>query len=106
MSEGTVSAIANVEVIDALYRSWRSDPASIDPTWRTYCEGFELGLSRSIGPASGDNQLGLFRLIYAYRDIGHYSAHLDPLQESAPNHEALALGQFLNPVRHKVRTAL
>jgi 2-oxoglutarate dehydrogenase E1 component len=94
MSEGTVSAVANVEAIDALYRSWRTDPASVDPSWRTYFEGFELGLSRSPSRASGDNQLGLFRLIYAYRDIGHYSAHLDPLQETAPNHEALALSEF------------
>ena len=95
MSEGTVSAVANVEAIDALYRNWRRDPASVDPSWRTYFEGFELGLSRSTSQATGgDNRLGLFRLIYAYRDIGHYSAHLDPLQDSAPNHEALALSEF------------
>src|ERR1700712_461016 len=98
MSEGTVSAVANVEAIDALYRNWRRDPASVDPSWRTYFEGFELGLSRSAAPAAqgggGDNQLGLFRLIYAYRDIGHYCAHLDPLQDSAPDHAALALGEF------------
>src|SRR4051812_26064222 len=94
MSEGTVSAVANVEAIDTLYRSWTRDPASVDPSWRTYFEGFELGLSRSATRPGGDNQLGLFRLIYAYRDIGHYSAHLDPLQDSAPDHRALALGEF------------
>src|SRR4051812_22111567 len=95
MSEGTVSAVANVEAIDALYRSWRADPASVEPSWRTYFEGFELGLTRSGAPVSAsDNQLALFRLIYAYRDIGHYCAHLDPLQDSAPCHEALALSEF------------
>jgi 2-oxoglutarate dehydrogenase E1 component len=96
MSEGTVSAVANVEAIDALYQNWRRDPASVDPSWRTYFEGFELGLSMSASPVAGgsDNQLGLFRLIYAYRDIGHYCAHLDPLSESAPDHAALALTEF------------
>src|SRR5579871_4217723 len=79
MTTGTVATFANVEVIEDAYRRWKADPDSVDESWRWFFQGFELGSER---PAGGDSRQGaVVRLIYAYRDLGHFLAHLDPLSE-------------------------
>src|SRR5260370_709512 len=84
MTPGSVATASNLEVIEAAYQSWRRDPASVDPSWRYFFEGFELGAAR---PAvDGSLQTGVVRLIYAYREIGHFLAHLDPLSEPRTTH--------------------
>src|SRR5262249_25768386 len=47
------------------------------------------------GPV-GDSRLqtGMVRLIYRYRDIGHFMAHLDPLSEPRTSHPLLDLSEF------------
>src|SRR6516165_5523474 len=81
MSSGNVAAFENLEAIEAIYQRWRQDPASVDESWRWFFQGFELGTSRS--PADTDSrQTAVVRLIYAYREIGHFLAHLDPLNEA------------------------
>jgi 2-oxoglutarate dehydrogenase E1 component len=92
MSPGSVATAANLEVIEAAYQCWRRDPASVDPSWRYFFEGFELGSAR---PAvDGSLQIGVVRLIYAYREIGHFLAHLDPLSEPRTTHPLLELSEF------------
>jgi 2-oxoglutarate dehydrogenase E1 component len=93
MSHGTVAAALNLEAIESAYERWRHDPDSVDPSWRFFFEGFELGLSRP-APAEGSPQTGVVRLIYAYRDIGHFLAHLDPLSEPRTSHPLLELSEF------------
>ncbi|MFO0845148.1 MAG: 2-oxoglutarate dehydrogenase E1 component [Gemmataceae bacterium] len=95
MSHGTVAAAANLEVIESAYRSWRRDPESVDPSWRYFFEGFELGLARPAGPAAdGSPQTGVVRLIYAYRELGHFQAHLDPLSEPRVGYPQLDLAEY------------
>jgi 2-oxoglutarate dehydrogenase E1 component len=92
MSRGTLATFENVEAIEAAYRQWRHDPDSVDESWRWFFEGFELGTAR---PAAGDSRQGsVVRLIYAYRDLGHFLAHLDPLNEPRGNHPLLELSEF------------
>jgi 2-oxoglutarate dehydrogenase E1 component len=93
MSHGTVATTANLEAIEAAYQRWRQDPESVDPSWRYFFEGFELGMSRP-APAEGNIQTGVVRLIYAYRDLGHFLAHLDPLGEPRTSHPLLELSEF------------
>src|SRR5205085_5376015 len=38
--------------------------------------------------------IGVVRLTYAYRDVGHFLAHLDPLSEPRQNHALLNPGEF------------
>src|SRR4051812_34794111 len=99
MSQATVASRANLEVIDAAYQSWRRDPDSVDPSWRFFFEGFELGLARPAAPPA-EAQAGtpihtaVVRLIYAYRNLGHFLAHLDPLSEPRTSHPLLGLSEF------------
>ena len=67
----------------AMYPRWCQDPAAVDESWQFFFQGFDLGLVR---PGGGDahRQIGIVRLTYAYRDLGHFLAHLDPLGEPRP----------------------
>jgi 2-oxoglutarate dehydrogenase E1 component len=98
MSPGTVANPFNLEVIEAVYERWRQDPESVDPSWRFFFEGFELGSAHQAGPrvpaVDGAAQTAIVRLIYAYRDLGHFLAHLDPLSEARAKHPLLELSEF------------
>jgi 2-oxoglutarate dehydrogenase E1 component len=77
----------NLDAIEAAYRQWQADPQSVDPSWRLFFEGFDLGASRTALPAADSRaQGGIFRLIYAYRNLGHFLARIDPLSEPRASH--------------------
>jgi 2-oxoglutarate dehydrogenase E1 component len=98
MSHGTVANRLNLDALEAAYQRWRQDPESVDPSWRYFFEGFELGTSQPVAPRGpspdGSSQTSLVRLIYAYRDLGHFLAHLDPLSEARTSHPLLELSEF------------
>jgi 2-oxoglutarate dehydrogenase E1 component len=94
MNHGTIAAGPNREFIESLYRSWQEDPAAVDPSWRTFFEGFELGLARPVPVQPSGDQTAVVRLIDAYRDLGHFLAHLDPLSDALPRHPLLELDEF------------
>jgi 2-oxoglutarate dehydrogenase E1 component len=103
MSQGTVSSSLNLDALESAYQRWRKDPGSVDESWRYFFEGFELGQqNRPTGSAEltaqaradARLQTGMIRMIYAYRDIGHFLAHLDPLNEPRTSHPLLDLSEF------------
>jgi 2-oxoglutarate dehydrogenase E1 component len=86
MSQGPVGTCSNVEALEALYNSWRANPESVDPSWRVFFEGFELGCSKTVPTPQGIPHTEIVRLIYAYRALGHLLANLDPLNEPPTTH--------------------
>jgi len=95
MTRETPATRWNLEVIEATYRKWQQDPASVDASWGFFFEGFELAGSRLAAPAlDARRQTGVVLLIHAYRDLGHFVAHLDPLSEPKQTHALLELAQF------------
>src|SRR2546423_116410 len=85
----------NLAVIESTYRKWQEDPASLDSSWRFFFEGFEFGDNRLASPSlDARRQTGVVLLIHAYRDLGHFVAHLDPLGEPRQTHALLELAQF------------
>src|SRR5215213_7999129 len=94
----SVATIANVEALDELYQRWRSDPQSVDASWRCFFEGFELGGARpavaGAAVAPGGIQVGVVRLIVAYRELGHFLADLDPLSDPRTSYSLLELSEF------------
>jgi 2-oxoglutarate dehydrogenase E1 component len=81
-----------MDAIEAFYQRWRQGPESVDPSWRYFFEGFELGAIRPAPECS--SQTAIVRLIDTYRDIGHFLAHLDPLSEPRTSHPLLELSEF------------
>jgi 2-oxoglutarate dehydrogenase E1 component len=82
----------NLAAIEPAYERWRSDPASVDESWRLFFEGFELG--RGTDGQQTRSQTDIVRLIDAYRDLGHFLAHLDPLSEPKKTYPLLELSEF------------
>jgi len=89
----TFSARSSEALIDENYGKWVANPRSVDPDWAAFFEGFELGNTKSesngrtangtaAAPKAGkevDLQTRVEALVYAYRDMGHSIADLDPL---------------------------
>src|SRR5947208_4439801 len=85
----------NLDAIEDAYQRWHRDPDSVDESWRLFFEGFELGAARTAVPALDSRcQTGVVRLIDAYRDLGHFLAHLDPLSERKTSYPLLELAEF------------
>ena len=100
----TIAARANLELIDQNYARWQEDPASVDPSWAAFFEGFELGnLPQKNGAAvaapraaTGESplQTRIDGLVYAYRTLGHTVALVNPLAEKRPENPLLSLREL------------
>jgi 2-oxoglutarate dehydrogenase E1 component len=97
---------ANAELIESMHRAWLANPDSVDPTWRAFFQGFDLGSnggafsSKTIGQdervaiVDSLKQSHVRDLIFAYRTIGHLQAHIDPLNPPPPPTPKLELFEF------------
>src|SRR5690349_16580886 len=95
MSRAPLATRWNLDAIEDAYQRWHHDPESVDPSWRLFFEGFELGAARTAAPGfDARSQGGVVRLIYAYRDLGHFLARLDPLSEQKSSYPLLELSEF------------
>src|SRR5438105_11779866 len=95
MKRATPATRWNLDAIEEAYHKWQENPAAVDESWRLFFEGFELGVNRLAAPAlDARRQTGIVLLINAYRDLGHFVAHLDPLGERRQTHALLELSQF------------
>ena len=92
---------SNAPIVEAFYEAYLEDPSSVDETWKRYFDdalgakipgevphgpiveefGQRLRSNRTMAaPAAGSSDdLGIYKLIEAYRLHGHRAAQLDPL---------------------------
>jgi len=106
---GRIGHPGNTAFLEELHEAWKTDPSSVDPTWRAFFEGFELGCqlrppTRSTpstqnggsSPEFGNvlPQARIYNLLFAYRALGHTLAHLDPLGLTPEENSDLALSTF------------
>src|SRR3984893_4214099 len=101
----SIAARANLELIDQNYQRWQEDPASVDPSWAAFFEGFELGnlpLQNGAAVAAAPRaavresplQTRIDGLVYAYRTVGHTIALVNPLAEKRPENPQLTLREL------------
>src|SRR5437764_4091058 len=101
----TIVGRANLELIDQNYSRWQENPASVDPSWAAFFEGFELGnLPQRNGAAAvaapravtreSPLQTRIDGLVYAYRTLGHTIARVNPLADKRPENPSLALREL------------
>ena len=107
---GRIGHPGNGAFLEELHESWKTDPTSVDPTWRAFFEGFELGcqlrpptrtnstpLPNSANSPEFGNvlpQARIYNLLFAYRALGHTLAHLDPLGLTPEANPDLSLATF------------
>lgn len=95
---------ANAEFIDQLQEQYRRDPDSVDPTWRAFFQGLELGRSEGTdtpspiaapaSPGGTTPRPRTFGLVHGYRDLGHLLADVDPLSQPPDWHPLLDLAHY------------
>jgi len=96
--------------IESLYKDYVQDPASVDPEFRKFFEGFDFAISNGVNghavavtePSTGiavdSNQLGkefgVYNLILAYRKKGHLVANTNPIRKRKDRGANLELNFF------------
>src|ERR1700719_306696 len=101
----SIAARANLELIDQNYQRWQQDPATVDPSWAAFFEGFELGnLPQKNGAATAvaprqvtresPLQTRIDGLVYAHRTVGHTIALVNPLAEKRPENPLVSLREL------------
>jgi 2-oxoglutarate dehydrogenase E1 component len=110
-ARGGLAHIGNAALLESTYEQWRIAPDTVDPSWRAFFEGFELGLQQephldgptapttSTTPTSSERtyrlkQARIYNLLFAYRTLGHHLASLDPLELAKPVETELDLKHF------------
>jgi 2-oxoglutarate dehydrogenase E1 component len=93
---------ANADFLESKYTDWKKDPASVEPLWSSFFEGFELGMAKlAAQPAKGTEgtlsektlsfRMRVTNAIHHFRALGHTAAHLDPLSAQGPDIASLSL---------------
>jgi 2-oxoglutarate dehydrogenase E1 component len=105
----SVSARLNADLLDEKYAQWCEDPRSVEATWSSFFEGFELGVSQAKAkggepqqaagtqPAAGiDLEFNgkVVGLVYNYRTLGHTQAQINPLDDKPEINPRLSLSEY------------
>lgn len=94
------SFIANADptYIESLYKKYKQDPASLDPDWSKFFEGFDfaqagLGIYAPAGTFSAA-ELKVYNAILAFREKGHLIANTNPIRKRKDRHAGLSLQEL------------
>ncbi|MGJ8633379.1 MAG: 2-oxoglutarate dehydrogenase E1 component [Luteolibacter sp.] len=109
----SVSARLNADLLDEKYAQWSEDPRSVETTWSSFFEGFELGVSQakekggatqtSTTATSGETPISredmefngkVVGLVYNYRTLGHTQAQINPLDDEPEINPRLSLSEY------------
>jgi 2-oxoglutarate dehydrogenase E1 component len=103
----TLPSRSNQDILESQYSQWSLDPKSVDATWASFFEGFELGmahLAAKKGSSSSSSQtlseqtlnfrMRVSNALHTFRALGHTAAWLDPLSKTPPSPSALSLASL------------
>ncbi len=96
---------AHTSYIDELYKSYKQNPESVDPSWQKFFEGFEFSQTHfgenghaepTVAAAGGysDKEVAVRDLIHAYRTRGHLRSKTNPVRERKDRKALLDLSDF------------
>ncbi|MEL6252763.1 MAG: 2-oxoglutarate dehydrogenase E1 component [Bacteroidota bacterium] len=94
---------SNPEFVENLYKDYQADPASVDPSWKRFFDGFTFAQQNysngsSNGQATSDvlgsKELAVLNLINAYRTRGHLFTKTNPVRDRRKYTPTLELKNF------------
>ncbi len=97
MSDYSYVHNAHPEYIDSLYNRFKSSPGDVEEGWRTFFEGFEFGQNGDGAVASDshvEKELGVMKLIYAFRRRGHLLSTTNPIRTRIDRKPKLSLSDY------------
>ncbi|MEM6830957.1 MAG: 2-oxoglutarate dehydrogenase E1 component, partial [Bacteroidota bacterium] len=84
MDKYSYIANAHGNYIDELYKSYQTDPESVDESWKKFFEGFEFGQNGTSSSAgvevSTPKETAVRNLIYNYRSWAHLISDTNPVR--------------------------
>lgn len=96
MDNYTFLSNATPEYLENLYADFKRNPASVDPEFKKFFEGFDFAtLNYASGASSfSTDELKVYKLIAAYRNKGHLIANTNPLKPRKDRKANLDLAFF------------
>ena len=88
---------AEPQAIESLYQQYRSNPNSVDASWRLFFKGFDLATASYGEDAASPQTLKEFQvinLIHAYRVRGHFFTKTNPVRARRVYRPDLSLENF------------
>ncbi len=91
-----LSVLSSAEYVDEMYAKWREDPSQLSEEWRLFFTGFDLATCPRdcVSAERAMDQSRVASLIYAYRNIGHLIAQVNPLGGDPETYPDLELDSF------------
>jgi len=91
-----LSVLSSAAYVDEMYEQWRLDPSFVSEDWRLFFTGFDLAMCPRpcVAGDRADLQSRVASLIYAYRNIGHFIAQVNPLEDNPTSHPYLEMETF------------
>jgi len=89
---------AELEYIEELYKTFKTSPETLDPEWRKFFDGFELGVSS--GGSGGietehvRKEMKVLNLIHGYRTRGHLFTKTNPVRTRRKYRPTLDIRNF------------
>ncbi len=92
----SIALLASSDYVEQMYEQWQHDPSSMSEEWRLFFAGFDLAARPTgrIATERAADQSKVDSLIFAYRNLGHLVAQLDPLGDNLDTHPLLELDTF------------
>jgi 2-oxoglutarate dehydrogenase E1 component len=92
----SIALLGSSDYVEEMYAQWRQDPSSLSGEWRLFFAGFDLAAkpTGTVASERAADQSKVVSLIFAYRNLGHLIADLDPLGDNLENHPLLELETF------------
>jgi 2-oxoglutarate dehydrogenase E1 component len=98
------SQVGNQEIaaIEELYQSFLADPASVDPSWKNFFDGFEFARknfpartsSKTAQSETIDKEFAILNLIHGYRQRGHLFTRTNPVRSRRKYSPTLDIENF------------
>lgn len=94
---------AHPQYIDAMYRSWQHDPASVEADWGAFFQGFDFALTSTNGHSQDggavdaarlQKEFAVLGLIHGYRDRGHTLSTTNPIKPRKDRKPHLDLADY------------
>ncbi|MEI6409222.1 MAG: 2-oxoglutarate dehydrogenase E1 component [Bacteroidota bacterium] len=96
---------AHPQYIDQMYKSWQSEPTSVESDWQAFFKGFDFALTSANGNGAAvssnngtatnlNKEFGVIGLIHGYRDRGHTLSTTNPLKPRKDRMPRLDLADY------------
>ena len=96
-----ISAVFNAhpQYIESLYKSWQTDPGSVESDWAVFFKGFDFALGSGNGApvAAGADltkEFAVLGLIHGYRNRGHMLSTTNPIKPRKDRKPRLDLSDY------------